>query len=431
MKSGTTTPSVSPLLHVPAIQIDKPPDIIYFNNSGKTALPRSVQRAGELAVQRESQPWTTAVSHTEKIRSNFAQIIHASSEDIAIVPSTGFAMTMIAHNILRELQVKVQCQSKSLTFSSKKKVKVLLLQDEMSSEVYAWQELTQEAEIEFIIVPHPTSSQGWTPLILQILQEHDYNVGICCLPQVHWSDGSYIDLALIGKICHLHDIKFVIDGTQSVGIMPLNVQTIQCDAMACSVHKWLLGPHGMSLVYIHSKYHETWLPLDQHEGSRAVFTNEVYDAQENNIAIGGYPTEFVKGARRCDSGGKKNPILEPMICEALRIVSSFDLNASQSFMKRITDRILEKGQRLGLGVQPGPRCGHIIGLRPISEEMVAYLTPETMVEVANRLKDKNIFLAVRCGAFRIAPYLNSTSEDVDRLMEAMEEECQPPTRHHP
>ena len=85
---------------------------------------------------------------------------------------------------------------------------------------------------------------------------------------------------------------------------------------------------------------------------------------------------------------------------------------------------------MGLGVQPGPRCGHMIGLRPISKEMVEYLTPETMVEVANRLKEKNIFLAVRCGAFRIAPYLNSTSEDVDRLMEAMEEECRPPTRHH-
>ena len=55
---------------------------------------------------------------------------------------------MIAHNILREMQVKSQCQSKS--FRSKKKVKVLLLQDEMSSEVYTWQELTQEVEIEFI-----------------------------------------------------------------------------------------------------------------------------------------------------------------------------------------------------------------------------------------------------------------------------------------
>jgi len=137
-----------------------------------------------------------------------------------------------------------------------------------------------------------------------------------------------------------------------------------------------------------------------------VFQNEVYDAQENNVAKGGYPTEFIKGARRCDSGGEKNPILEPMICDALRIVSSFDLNAVQSFMNHITDRILEKGKRMGFDVQPGPRCGHMIGLRPISKEMVEYLTPETMVEVANRLKGKNIFLALRCGAFRIAPYLD-------------------------
>ena len=187
-------------------------------------------------------------------------------------------MNMIAHNILREMQVKLQCQSfsfsSSSSSSSKKKVKVLLLQDEMSSEVYAWQEITQELEIEFIIVPHPTSSQGWTPIILQILQEHDYNVDICCLPQVHWSDaGSYIDLALIGKACHLHDIKYVIDGTQSVGIR-LSMSK-RSNAMACSVHKWLLAPHGMSLVYMHSKYDEAWLPLDQHERSRAVFQNEV------------------------------------------------------------------------------------------------------------------------------------------------------------
>jgi len=85
---------------------------------------------------------------------------------------------------------------------------------------------------------------------------------------------------------------------------------------------------------------------------------------------------------------------------------------------------------MGFSVQHDPQCGHMIGLRPISNEMMVCLTPEMMVEVANRLKEKNIFLAVRCGAFRIAPYLNSTSEDVDRLMEAMEEECRPPTRHH-
>jgi len=85
-----------------------------------------------------------------------------------------------------------------------------------------------------------------------------------------------------------------------------------------------------------------------------VFQNEVYDARENNIAKEEYPypSEFIKGARRCDSGGGNNPILEPMICEALRIVSSFELNAVQPFVNRIIDRILEKGKRMEFGVQP-------------------------------------------------------------------------------
>ena len=45
----------------------------------------------------------------------------------------------------------------------------------------------------------------------------------------------------------------------------------------------------------------------------------------------------MKGARKCDC----DPILQP---KALRVVSSFDLIAAQSIMKRITDRILEIGK---------------------------------------------------------------------------------------
>jgi len=169
-------------------------------------------------------------------------------------------------------------------------------------------------------------------------------------------------LTLIGQYCSEHRIAFIVDGTQSVGIMP-----IKCDALACSVHKWLLGPHGMSLVYIHPKYHDSWLPLDQHERSRSVFQDEVYDAIENNIdAKGGYPAQFLCGARRCDSGGKKNPVLEPTICEGLRILTSIQMDSAQSYLKSITDQILEGGQRIGFDVQPGPRCSHIIGLQPKS-----------------------------------------------------------------
>jgi selenocysteine lyase/cysteine desulfurase len=80
----------------------KPDNIIYFNTSGKTALPRSVQRAGEQAVGRECRPWEPQTSCTEEKRSQFAHMVQASSDDIAIVPSiTDFAITMFANNIFR------------------------------------------------------------------------------------------------------------------------------------------------------------------------------------------------------------------------------------------------------------------------------------------------------------------------------------------
>lgn len=393
-------------------EFDIPPNVTYMNHSGKTPLPLSVQREGELAMKRESNPWDPQMSCTDSIRSYFAQIIHASPADIAIVPSTGFAMTLFAKNIFRT--------------SNRIRQRVLILQDEMSSEVYAWQEslsIHDGREVDFIVVPHPTEQmEGWTDMVLKSLEEN--NVDVCCLPQVHWSDGSFVDLKVIGRYCHEHDIRFIVDGTQSVGIMDLNVQEIMCDALACSVHKWLLSPHGMSLVFINPRYHDIWLPLDQHERSRAAFQDEIYDALENKIGRKGYPNEFLSGARRFDSGGKKNPILEPMVCQGLKIVKSLDFEQAQAYLRGITDKILEGGRRLGLDVQPGPRCGHIIGLRPSSVEMVQKLTPERMVSIASKLQKRGVFLAVRSGAFRISPYLTTTKEDVDRLIAILGEECE-------
>jgi selenocysteine lyase/cysteine desulfurase len=401
------------------LDVDKPDNVIYFNNSGKTPLPISVQEAGQRALQRESHPWTLGDECTDEIRSLFSQIIHASPKDIAIVPSTGFAMSLVAHNLFRNVSYRASRRSKNDGNDPPNKLKVLILQDEMASEVYAWQEFRDQ--IEFVIVPHPQSDSGWTKLILQCLENE--NITVCCVPQVHWSDGSYIDLKLVGHYCKLHNVTLVVDGTQSVGVMPMNVDEIQCDVLACSVHKWLLGPHGMSLVYIHPDHHDTWMPLDQHERSREVFQNEEYDAAENNIGNGGYPDFFVDGAARCDSGGKKNPVLQPMVCEGLKIVNSLDMNEAQCYLRGITDQVLEGAEKMGLGVQPGPRVGHIIGLRPMSPELIAFLTPKKMVEIVNKLRtQKNIFFAARSGAFRISPYLNTTNDDVQILLEALKEE---------
>ncbi len=401
-------------------QLNNPPNrVVYFNNAGKVPLPPSVQQAGQNAVLDESNPWREQTKSLAQItyetRDLFAKLIGANDAlDIAITPSTGFGLTMVAHNLLATGVLRGSiCQ------------KILVLQDEMSSEVYCWQEVCKEnMECELLIVPHPQrKDDSWTKLILEELNnDPNQYIKVVCIPQVHWSDGSYIDLKRIGEECHKRNIIFIVDGTQSVGIFPLDVKEIKCHILAASVHKWLLGPHGQSLLYVHPQFHNTWQPLDQHERSRKVFQNEVYDAKEDNITPVGYPTDFIPGAARLDSGGKKNPILLPMVCEALRIVNQIDKCQAQEYLKSITDEILRGARNIGFDVQPGPRAGHILGLRPTSSCLES-LTPAKMVDVANNLKMKEVYVAVRCGVFRIAPYLNTTVEDVKKLLAALQEEC--------
>ncbi len=54
----------------------------------------------------------------------------------------------------------------------------------------------------------------------------------------------------IGRICHKHEIPFVLDAAQSVGHIPLDVQKTHIDYLAFPGHKGLLGPLGTGGLYI-------------------------------------------------------------------------------------------------------------------------------------------------------------------------------------
>ena len=125
----------------------------------------------------------------------------------------------------------------------------------------------------------------------------------------------------------------------------------------------------------------------------------------------------------CDGGGKKNPMLMRMMEEALKIVNELDFEEASDKLQKITDKILDGAAPLGFAVRPGPRASHIIGLRSGTTKMQTFLTPEKMVAIVKTLREKGVYIAARSGAFRIAPYLNSSLEDVDRLLTCLEEEC--------
>jgi len=54
----------------------------------------------------------------------------------------------------------------------------------------------------------------------------------------------------------------IIDGTQSVGALPFDVQQIQPDALICGGYKWLFGPYSMGVGYI-SEMFDNGKPVEE------------------------------------------------------------------------------------------------------------------------------------------------------------------------
>ncbi len=56
--------------------------------------------------------------------------------------------------------------------------------------------------------------------------------------------GNVLDLYRIGAICRAHDLLFVVDASQTAGILPVNMQEMHIDVLCFTGHKGLMGPQG-------------------------------------------------------------------------------------------------------------------------------------------------------------------------------------------
>jgi cysteine desulfurase family protein len=75
--------------------------------------------------------------------------------------------------------------------------------------------------------------------------------------------GSIQDIISIGKICSEHNIFFIVDSSQSAGVLDINMKDIGANAIAFTGHKSLLGPQGIGGFILDSKFNDSCSSLLQ------------------------------------------------------------------------------------------------------------------------------------------------------------------------
>jgi selenocysteine lyase/cysteine desulfurase/dTDP-4-dehydrorhamnose reductase len=380
-------------------------NVAYFDTAGRSVQPKTVEMIGVEALKQKSYPWKGLRGGEEDVRDIrrlFGELINAPAETISYSPSTAFAMTLAARNSIRCGKLR---EGKS----------VLVVEKEMASVVYPWQYACKEVGGNLKVVKFPSDESCWSDEIIRLIDE---NVAVVALGLVHWCDGSDLEIEKISAYLQSLDESMrpylIIDGTQYIGCAPFDVQNFHATFVACSVHKWLLSPYGLSLTYLHPNLHNIWGPLDYHERSR-VGKNEAAWDEEVFMTVHGYPEEYCIGAAKLDSGGHPNPVCIPAVKAALKLILEWKPTLISLYTKKLNDYLWEQLEKCCPGYFSvcSKRSPHILGVR-LTE--YAHSKGFSLQYWKRSLIENNIFVSIRGGCLRISPYIYTTFSHVNKFI---------------
>ena len=206
----------------------------------------------------------------------------------------------------------------------------------------------------------------------------------------------------IGRRCREVGAALVLDITQSVGAMPIDLAAIDADFLIAGCYKWMMGPYSLGFMHVAPRWHEgraleqTWL-------ARA--------GSENFAALVDYQDEYQPGAQRFDMGERSNFHLMPMAIAAMTQLLDWGIANIAETLRATTRDIAMRAATLGLTtLDERARPAHYLSLR---------FPTGVPVGLLQQLAADKVFVSVRGQNVRVTPHVFNSSADIDRLMKAL------------
>ena len=108
--------------------------------------------------------------------------------------------------------------------------------------------LAHERGVEFLVSPYRPDQ----PFDLQFLED---SLRRGCVKLVATTlasnvSGDILPVEEIGKLCRQYDARLLVDAAQAAGVLPVDVERLECDFMAFAGHKGLYAPPGVGGLFV-------------------------------------------------------------------------------------------------------------------------------------------------------------------------------------
>jgi cysteine desulfurase/selenocysteine lyase len=223
------------------------------------------------------------------------------------------------------------------------------------------------------------------------------------ISHVDFNSGYRNDLDAISALAHARGALFVVDASQSLGAIPVDVTAWGIDALVCVGYKWLMGAHGISVLYVSEAAQERIVPTAP--GRYSVRSGWPFPA---------YDLDWAESAIRYQ-GGALNWIGVCALAESLGLQDEIGADAIAQRTIDLTEAIIARLDTLPVEVtasrDPAHRSSYLtFTLGSIERD-------DALVEAGRKV---NVFFGRRGGGVRVGTHFWNDESDIDRLVAVIE-----------
>lgn len=229
-------------------------DLVYLNHASIGTMPRTVQAAHAHYLRLcETNPWLYVWggawdAGVAAVRAACAEAMGSAADEVVLTHNTTEMFSLLAQGL--PLQDGDEVLFSNLNHDGAS----ICWQRQSTRRGYS----VRTFEIPLADIPG-LSADDIVALHVEAIAD---NTRVLVCPHIDNMVGLCHPLQRLTAAARARGVEFVlVDGAQTLGMLPLQVAESGVDAYACSAHKWLQAPKGLGASYIHPRLIEVLQPM--------------------------------------------------------------------------------------------------------------------------------------------------------------------------
>lgn len=360
-------------------------DWVYLNSATFGPVPTvAVEAIDEHFVERDRRAslnfldWYT---RADRIRDKIGRFVGCEGSDVAFIPSAGVGLSWLLYGM-----------------DWKSGDRILTLDEEFPNNLYAPQMLARLG-VEVDRVPGGTRFDPQ-----EMIDAVTGKTRLVLISAMDYASGLRPPLEQIGEGLGGTSTWFVVDGTQGVGALPIDVETCRIDALICHGYKWMCSPSGSGFMYVRQAFRDSIHPVAASWRAH----REWRSVDDLNHGEADPPSE----AGKLEGGIQNFPGLFAM--EA--VLDLFFSIGREELLERVA--IVAQSAREVLR-EVGAQVTHDQHRYFDSPIVTAAFPNADVSEMAGALRTRGVAVAARHGRLRVSPHFFNDLDDMAALKEAV------------